>query len=152
MTDQWPAGRPGLYPEWYESEMAEMPMPDPFAGDVRTRYNFARVPPEPEREAIAEWLTFHGIPRDLVAVPGWIERDPQGCAVRAKVYALAPDGIGRLYDKFDVFTSRNEAPPLAFPRVANWLAFAARTTYGEIVSISVDVLDGPLKIEFGFRP
>lgn len=90
-------------------------------------YEFDRLPPEPVRLAVCDWLRTHGINPNDVAVPGWIERRPATYQVAYQGYEWETDDDGsprpRLTDDRSDAIRRErvlqlEARPLPFPRVA----------------------------------
>jgi hypothetical protein len=118
------------------------------ADSVPTRYVFDHAPADDLRERIAAWLRFHGFNEGIVcATPGWIERDPVEYVVRAQVYARAPDGIGRLFDRREVEEHRSEGPPLPFPDIPDgqWFAMVA-TDQDDPVRMTVIVTRDPIVI------
>jgi hypothetical protein len=98
-----------------------------------TRYACDRVPADNVRLRVAEWLRAHRIePGEVCGSPGWIEVDADTHTIRALVYGVSPDGIGRVYDRFEVVEARGEGPPAPWPVARHeWLdtAGASITTY-----------------------
>jgi hypothetical protein len=43
---------------------------------TRDRWTYERMPAEPIRRAVIAWLRRHGVDEERVAVPGFIERQP----------------------------------------------------------------------------
>lgn len=86
------------------------------------RVEFDKYPPEPVRLAFYGWLRHHGIDPDVVALPGWIERDAARRLVRCVGYHLDERGAPMLTDdRTDVvrYVQRYqlEAEPSPFPTV-----------------------------------
>lgn len=91
-----------------------------------TIYHFGQLPAEPDRAAVRDWLTQHGIDPMLVAVPGWIETDPTHKRINYLGYAR-DDVAGRSLIRVDEsgddavrvnFTHQLEAAPLPFPQLS----------------------------------
>lgn len=91
-----------------------------------TVYHFDQMPAEPDRTAVLDWLTAHGIDPNLVAVPGWIEPDPARRRINYLGYEreevpgqdqarikVAGDDAVRIN-----FTHQLEAAPLPFPQLS----------------------------------
>lgn len=98
----------------------------PAVALAKMRYEFDEYPSEEAARAVREWLKFHGLDPACVAIPGWIEVDPEKFAVRALCYIVifGPNRkrVGVMLDKqlnhmYEVVERRNEGPPLAFPDV-----------------------------------
>lgn len=87
---------------------------------MSTRYDFDRIPSEPLRLAVCDWLKAHGIDPCDVATPGWIELDDEARRVRWEAYRLDEHGRIPVVDGDavrEVHSMQLESPPLPFPRV-----------------------------------
>lgn len=87
------------------------------------RVEFRRLPDEPTRVAVCEWLRRHGIDPHTVVVPGWIERQPDRC--RVAWLSSVRDEAGNIVsnEARDEFLTveryvQLEGPPLPWPAEA----------------------------------
>jgi hypothetical protein len=88
-------------------------------GDMTERVEFDSMPPEPERLIWCDWLRWHGIDPNQVAVPGWIERHADARRIQYESFRTDEHG-GRIFRGDTVLRTvqvqQLEAVPSPLPR------------------------------------
>lgn len=91
------------------------------------RITFEVSPPDWVRLPVCAWLRRHGVDPDMVAVPGWIERQPELCRLAWEGYVPDPEHRIRLNEARDGASRvaafvQLEGPPLPWPpELLSWL-------------------------------